>query len=170
MRHPSLLVPLVSALLGAGCDPAAIAGANAERDPEFPDLDGGYGWTDDDDPAGDLAADGGAPCPDAAPDGGDDEESGDCLDIGWEAYQVDGTCPGLPAVGAIEQAGCALTIPDALGAVIGGTGTIEGAFVHTAACAGVATDGDAPRVELTCSVDSASCAVELAGSYESGFD
>ena len=165
-----LLVLVCFLPLGA-CDVGSFAATAAETDPEFPDLDGGDDWTDDD--AGDqAAADGDDAAPDSGsePEAGGDEDELDCLQIGWEGYQVDGTCPGLPATGAIAQDGCALEIPGELGLVIGAIGSIEGSLVTTPACSGIATTDAGPQVELTCLVDSATCTVELTGGLNSGFE
>lgn len=162
---------LASLALTAACDPSVLSSGITEQDPEFPDLDGGDDWSYPDGGGADDDPDGGASAPDdAGPDSGDDEDTLACLDIGWSTYQVEGTCPDLPATGAIEQTACDLAIPGALGLVIGETGTIDGAMVSTTSCAGIAAASDPPAVELTCLVDSASCTVELAGGLDDGFD
>lgn len=171
MRNTLIIAAFGPLLLAAGCALTAVGDPAAEPDPEFPDLDGGTGWSDDDGDAADTSdSDGDAGGADSGQDAGEDEDVLSCLEIGWAAYEVEGTCPGLPSTGAIEQVGCELAIPGALGEVIGTTGLVEGALVHTAACSGVATVTATPRVELTCLVDWATCTVELTGGSESEFD
>ena len=171
--HPVAQPCLIACLLlVGGCDIGSISESTAEPDPEYPVLDGGgEDWTIDDGggPGNDFA-DSGSPGDDSGLDGGSDEEETSCLDIGWESYQVDGTCPGLPATGSIEQAACDIAIPGDLGLVIGETGVVDGPLVTTTSCAGDATTSDGPTVELTCLVDSATCTVKLAGGLDNGFD
>ena len=167
---PTLSV-VVALLVAAACDPGALTSAPSGWDPEFPDLDAGDEWTTGDGGGGEEAALGGdSEVGDAGPDSGIDEDTAGCVSIDWPAYQIEGSCPGLPPAGSIEQTGCELTIPDDLGLVIGPTGTIDGAIVSTTSCSGVTTIGDGPAVELTCLVDAASCTVELASGLDNGFD
>lgn len=155
----------LAVLLASGCDLSSAKSLAEDSEPPFQNLDGGDQWPadttgeedDDFDPA--LVA--------QISDAGQDTSEGDagwCLDIGWEGYQVAGSCPGLPSTGAVNQADdCQIEIPGELGAVVGENGTVSGPYVTTTNCTGVAEESDLPEVELTCLVDEASCEVELSG-------
>lgn len=169
-RSLALCIPVVAASLAvAGCDLAVSDPPGDDPSPDFQDLDGGDGWEtgQDQDTGGDPGTD--DPGTDDPPDGGEPEEDtatdGDCLDLAWNDYQVSGTCPGLPPLGSIEQPeGCGIAIPGELGEIVGHTGTVSGSLVHTARCAGSAAILAAPKVDLVCVLDSASCTVLLNGS------
>lgn len=149
--------------LAPGCDISSAETSSDDTEPPFQDLDGGDHWPDDTD---EDETDG----PELAlvidDDDGDDtseDDAGWCLDIGWESYQVAGSCPDLPSTGAIVQDDCQIEIPGELGNVLGASGAVSGPQVTTTSCTGIAEDSDLPSVELTCLVDEASCAVELSG-------
>lgn len=170
----SFSLPLLALSLAvAGCYLGADDPPGEDPDPDFQDLDGGDGWEtgQDQDPGGDPGTD--DPGTDDPPDGGPPDEDtsteDDCLDLAWSGYQVSGSCPGLPLLGSIEQpAGCAIAIPGELGEVIGHSGIVSGALVHTARCDGSAAILAAPKVELVCVLENASCTVLLNGSASNG--
>lgn len=148
-----------------GCDLQTSASPGDEPDPPYQDLDAGDHWPEDTDSDADESFEPMAigPGGDAEPDTAE-EDGGECLDVGWDSYQVSGSCPGLPDTGAIVQGDdCAIEIPGELGSVIGNTGTVSGPHVTTDNCYGVAEVDDFPTLELTCQVDEASCQVGLSG-------
>jgi hypothetical protein len=157
-------IAILALSIAVGCElPRDGGAARGDPEPPYQDLDGGDGWPLDTDgpPAEGAIADfdddaGGG-------DGGDDvADAAACLDIGGDDYQVNGSCPELPGLGAIAQdAGCDLAIPGQLGAVIGESGTIDGPYVTTERCTGLAEVGETREISLNCLIDAASCQVFL---------
>ncbi|MFO8074402.1 MAG: hypothetical protein R6V85_21280 [Polyangia bacterium] len=140
-----------------------------DEEPDYQDLDGGGSWPADTEvETGVLVGMDSDSSSDTEPAGDTDssssDEDGPCLDLGWDDYQVSGTCPGLPAVGSIvQEGGCQISILGQLGEVIGSSGEVAGSLVETIHCSGLAEPGDPPAVDLTCAVDDASCSVHLSG-------
>jgi hypothetical protein len=164
----SIAVVLLIQLLATGCDVSFDEAMSDESDPPYQDLDGGQQWPQDTEDGGTDDGEGfDTPVLDSLEDteiDTADNDAGDCLDIGWDSYQVVGNCPGLPSSGAvIQNESCAITVPDELGSVIGESGTVAAAYVTTEHCGGIAEIADFPSVELTCIVEEASCEVELSG-------
>lgn len=159
---------VTTSLLAIGCDISFEETLSEESDPPYQNLDGGDQWPEDtaDEDSDDTEAFDPAVL-DYGNDAGTDtseDDAGDCLNIGWEGYQVSGSCPDLPSTGQVLQdEGCSITIPGELGSVIGDNGTVEGAYVTTESCEGLAEIDDFPTVSLTCLVDDASCEVDLSG-------
>jgi len=160
-----LLVTSAALFAATGCELSSAATAADESDPPYQNLDGGDNW-----PGDDSGDDGEAFDPsqlgqaDEEDPGTTDGDAGWCTDIGWESYQVTGSCPGLPSSGAIVQdESCTLEIPGDLGAVIGESGSVDGPHVSTVHCSGLAETSDLPSVALACTVDEASCEVGLSG-------
>jgi hypothetical protein len=169
----SIVAVLCSTLPLTGCDPNELEASTDEADPPYQDLDAGDQWppdTDTDHHGSELDCID-HPCGDAGSDGGAEGDAGTCLNIDSESYQVSGSCPGLPTTGSVLQdEGCAIEIPGELGSVLGETGTVNGPYVTTTACTGLAEVDELPSVELTCVVDDASCQALLAGGTESSFN
>jgi hypothetical protein len=176
--NPSVALMVASQIacatvLSIGCDIAHEQSLADESNPPYQDLDAGNKWPGDSDTDPDadepvdlvVASDG------SGSDSGTDSDSDWCLDIGWEAYQVDGNCPDLPATGMVAQDGdCLIQILGDLGLVIGGNGAVSGAYVTTDSCTGVAAVDEFPTVSLNCLVSEASCQVELVGGTDNGFN
>jgi hypothetical protein len=162
------IVLLFVLFVAIGCDIPFEDTTSEEADPPYQNLDGGQDWPEDTEGNGTDDGEGfDAPVLDSNLDAGTDTtegDAGDCIDIGWDSYQVVGNCPDLPSSGEVDQGDdCSITIPGDLGAVIGDNGEVEGAYVNTDHCTGIAEVTDFPSVELTCIVEEASCEVDLSG-------
>jgi hypothetical protein len=163
--HTTAMVLLV---LGAlGCDLSSEEALADDPDPPYQDLDAGDDWptdTDTDEEGETIEFD---PSIIEQEDGGPDSTDDDtdsCLDIGWEGYHVEGSCPDLPSAGAIVQSDdCTFEVPGELGTVIGESGSVSGNYVATDHCTGTAEVGEFPSLTLTCLVEEASCEVGLTG-------